>query len=207
MEYPMLSDSPGTPPHKSRSQWWLDREEEARLEDEVAEWEMVSQVNQVIDLGRPPRPQPEEKSPKKQKIGHDTRKENGKIWQAIEVFPGYCKLNVHDCYTEKPFWNGNKTWVGAVIRDDKGKIVRMLKGTQAGFSEKRIRCFSMMMELRLAWEEKKELIILETDSWFAFEAYYGKWCEECKYEIEQIQRRKRDKNVKIEVIYLPPTAN
>ncbi|KAK1391994.1 hypothetical protein POM88_011050 [Heracleum sosnowskyi] len=121
--------------------------------------------------------------------------------------PGFCKLNVHGCYIGRPFKNGNKTGVGAVIRDDKGKIVRMLTGTQPGFSEKRIMCFAMMMGLRLAWEEQKKLIILETDNWFAFQCYYGKWCEECKYEIDQIQKRREDKNMKIGVIYIPPAAN
>ncbi|KAK1389909.1 hypothetical protein POM88_018087 [Heracleum sosnowskyi] len=176
----------------------IEGSEEARLEDEAAEREMAFQVNQVVDLvtsndsysddddedtltrrvvvfglaapndelasfipkdkGRPPRPQPEEKSSKKQKLGHDTTK-------------GKRKMN------------------------------------SAGFSENKIICFVMMMGLRLAWEEQKELIIPETDNWFAFQCYYGKWCEECKYEIYQIQKRREDKNMKIEVIYISHDAN
>ncbi|KAK1395998.1 hypothetical protein POM88_005862 [Heracleum sosnowskyi] len=121
--------------------------------------------------------------------------------------PGFCKLNVHGCYTGRSFKNGNKTGVGAVIRDDKGKIVRMLTGTQYEFFEKRIMCFAMMTGMRLAWEEQKELIIPETDNWIVFQCYYGKWCEECKYEIDLIQKRMEDKNMKIEVIYIPLAAN
>ncbi|KAK1376496.1 hypothetical protein POM88_032689 [Heracleum sosnowskyi] len=120
---------------------------------------------------------------------------------------GFCKLDVHSCYTGRPFKNGNKTGVGAFISDDKGKIVRMLTGTQPGFSEKRIMCFVMMMGLRLAWEEQKELVILETDNWFVFQCYYRKWCEECKYEMDQIHKRREDRNMNIEVIYIPPAAN
>ncbi|KAK1374923.1 hypothetical protein POM88_031116 [Heracleum sosnowskyi] len=67
--------------------------------------------------------------------------------------------------------------------------------------------FAMMMGLRLAYEEENEHIILETDNLFAYEGFCGKFSEAEKYELDQLKKRKRATNMKIEPKYVPASAN
>ncbi|KAL8128290.1 hypothetical protein AgCh_015029 [Apium graveolens] len=64
------------------------------------------------------------------KMAHTSKMESQ--WRMPEK--GWVKLNVHGYYTPEALTNGNKTGVGAVLRNDQGKIVKMLTGTQSVFS-------------------------------------------------------------------------
>ncbi|KAK1389270.1 hypothetical protein POM88_017448 [Heracleum sosnowskyi] len=120
---------------------------------------------------------------------------------------GYVKVNVHGCYSSNAMRNGNKTGVEVVLRDDKGRIINMLSGTQPGLTKGRNELFAILVGLRMAFEQKKDFVLLETDNWHAYEGYHGKFSEECQYELNQLKTRTSNPNMHVEVTYIHQAAN
>lgn len=58
---------------------------------------------------------------------------------------GMVKINVHGCFFDNPLPNGNVSGIGAVIRNSRGKIVRMLSGS-LGIQNRRINEYQALLE-------------------------------------------------------------
>lgn len=84
---------------------------------------------------------------------------------------GCIKINVHGCFYVEPLPNGNRSGIGYVIRNYRGRVLRMV-AVSLGINEERINEFySMIMGLKRAYLEEYDDLILETDNAGA----YWKW--------------------------------
>ncbi|KAK1361265.1 hypothetical protein POM88_045739 [Heracleum sosnowskyi] len=103
--------------------------------------------------------------------------------------------------------NDNKTRLEVVLRDDRGRIIDMLSGTQLVLTKGRNELFAILMGPRMAFEHQKDCVLLETDNWHAYEGYHGKFTKECQYELNQLKTIGDDPNLHVDVTYVHQAAN
>ncbi|KAK1360350.1 hypothetical protein POM88_044824 [Heracleum sosnowskyi] len=116
---------------------------------------------------------------------------------------GVIKINAHGFFSDQPFENGNISGIGFVFRDHTGHIVRMVGGS-LGIEEEMINEFYVLLTTlcRAYWENHNN-IILETDNAGA----YWEWSfvdlegviPEHRYVVNQLEQRKADRNLRMEV--------
>ncbi|KAK1377086.1 hypothetical protein POM88_033279 [Heracleum sosnowskyi] len=91
----------------------------------------------------------------------------GVLWTMPDQ--GFIKINVHGFFSDEPLVNGNRTGIGYVFRDDRGRIIGMVGGS-LGLQDERINEFyARIMALRRAFLENDNNLILEKDT---LEAYW-----------------------------------
>ena len=75
--------------------------------------------------------------------------------------PGIVNINVHGCFFVNALPNGNVSGIGVVIRNYRGKIIRMLSGS-LGITNPRSNEYQAMLEgYKRAYVEKMEHFVLE----------------------------------------------
>lgn len=58
---------------------------------------------------------------------------------------GMVKNNIHGCFFQNPLPNGNVSGIGVVVRNSRGKILRMLSGS-LGILNRRVNEYYAYME-------------------------------------------------------------
>lgn len=77
---------------------------------------------------------------------------------------GGVKLNIHGFFSEDALPNRNHSGIGVIIRNYKGKIVRMYYGS-LGIGDQRINeLYAMHQGLARAYLDEREVVELETDN-------------------------------------------
>lgn len=77
---------------------------------------------------------------------------------------GRFKVNVHGFHTDLPFSNGNVSGTGVVIRNHRGRILRMISSI-VGIQERRLNeLYAMLEGLKWAYLDDRFDIELETDN-------------------------------------------
>lgn len=81
------------------------------------------------------------------------------------TFPanGFIKINVHAFTLNHQFPNGNDSWMGIVLRDHKGAIIRMYLGTIRNLTPSANEMWPMLIGLQGAFFEQENRVELETD--------------------------------------------
>lgn len=82
-------------------------------------------------------------------------------WELPEA--GCVKLNVHAVHYNQRLSNGNRSGLGAVLRDHEGDILLMVSGPIQNVNPRQNELLSMCLGLRLAFYKGKCNVILETE--------------------------------------------
>ena len=136
----------------------------------------------------------------------------------VEVLPrwrlperGTVKINVHGCFFVEALPNGNVTGIGVVIRNSRGRILRMLSGS-LGIQNRRVNEYYALLEgCKRAFAEDWRVFTLETDH---FDSYW-EWRRSAvegahpdhAYIVQQLNQRREDPNFQMEVNLCDPNAN
>lgn len=131
-----------------------------------------------------------------------------KIWN----FPkeGYVKINVHATNFEHALSNGNNSGIGIVIRDHEGKLLKILTGSIPNLTVRGSELWAMFAGLRSGFCKKKNKIELESDNseavreWLQCKRYVD---ENHETLIQQLQQRRKDPNLKLEIKAVEPSQN
>lgn len=124
---------------------------------------------------------------------------------------GMVKINVHGVFFEDPLPNGNISGIGVVIRNSRGKILRMLAGS-LGITLRRVNEFHALLEgCKRAFAETWEHYVLETDHLDSFWEWRNSSLEgvlpEHAFVVQQLNQRQADRNFHMEVTLCDPNAN
>ena len=103
------------------------------------------------------------------------------------------------------------TGIGVVIRNSRGRILRMLSGS-LGIRNRRVNEFHAMLEgCKRAYAEDWEHFILESDHFESFWEWYNSGLEgvnpEHAFVVQQLNQRKADINFEMEVTLCDHNAN
>lgn len=81
-----------------------------------------------------------------------------KTWE----FPkkGFVKINVHATILQQPLPNGNNSGIGIVIRDDQGKLMKIVTGSIPNLTLRSSKLWAMFAGLRSSFYEKKTTLSL-----------------------------------------------
>lgn len=144
--------------------------------------------------------------------------DNGEHVENVDASPrwrmprrGMVKINVHGCFFNEPLENGNISGIGAVVRNSRGKILRMLAGS-FGIDDQRINEFVALLEgCKCAFLENWENYVLESDHLDAFWEWRNSGLEgahpEHVYYVQQLNQRKAVKNFVMEPSLCDHNAN
>ncbi|KAL1831176.1 hypothetical protein ACET3Z_000827 [Daucus carota] len=115
---------------------------------------------------------------------------------------GMVKINVHGSFFVNALPNGNVTGIGVVIRNSKGKILRLLCGS-LGIRNPRINEYNAMLEgCKRAYAEKREHFVLESDHLDSFWEWRNSTIEGAHPEhaniVQQLNQRSVDRNFHME---------
>lgn len=116
---------------------------------------------------------------------------------------GVFKVNVHGHFAGLRLPNGNLTGIGVVVRDYRGKIVRMLAGSLGIENQRSNELHAFMEGMKLIYDDDYPNSILETDH----VAAYWEWKDsreigatpENAFILKQLNTRKADRNFKLEI--------
>ncbi|KAL8123353.1 hypothetical protein AgCh_011354 [Apium graveolens] len=81
---------------------------------------------------------------------------------------GVVKVNVHGFFSEEVLPNGNRSGIGVVIRNHKGRILRLYGGSLCIVERRLNELYAMLQGLVRAFLDDYEVIELETDNVEAF---------------------------------------
>lgn len=121
------------------------------------------------------------------------------------------KINVNSFFTVIPLPNGNVSGIGIIIRDHRGRIIRILVGT-LGIAEQRTNeLYAMLQGLIRAYWEHLDIVEMETDNVGAFweleNARTHGVPAEHEYVIGQLIRRREDDNQVLTISPVDEDAN
>lgn len=121
------------------------------------------------------------------------------------------KINVHGCFFEVPLPNGNRTGIGLVVRNSKGKILRMIAGSLE-FINRRLNEYQALLEgCKCAYLELWEDFILECDHLDSFWEWKNSTLEgvhpDHAHLVQQLNQRQADRNFRMEVTLCDANAN
>ena len=124
---------------------------------------------------------------------------------------GMVKINVHGCFFAEALPNGNVSGIGVVIRNSRGKILRMLSSS-LGIRNRRVNEYHDMLEgCKRAYVEDWEHYILESDHFDSFWECRNSGLEgvdpEHAFVVQQLNQRKDDINIEMEVTLCDHNAN
>ena len=124
---------------------------------------------------------------------------------------GKVKINVHGRFFVNALPNGNVTGIGVVVRNSRGKILRMLSGS-LGIQNRRVNEFHAMLEgCKCAFAEDWEHFILESDHFESFWEWRNSHLEgvhpEHQFVVQQLNQRKADANFDMEISLCDLEAN
>lgn len=124
---------------------------------------------------------------------------------------GMVKINVHGCFYDASLPNGNVSGIGAVIRNSRGKILRMLSGS-LGIQHRRINEYHAMLEgCKRAFIEDWEHFNLESDHLDSFWEWRNSTLEgvhpDHTYIVQQLNQRGADRNFQMEPTLCDPNTN
>lgn len=125
--------------------------------------------------------------------------------------PGIVKINVHGCFFVNTLPNGNVSGIGVVIRNYRGKIIRMLSGS-LGITNPRINEYQAMLEgCKRAYVEKMEHFVLECNHVDSFWEWRNSSLEGVHPDhaeiVQQLNQRNADRNFHMEVRLCETNAN
>lgn len=109
---------------------------------------------------------------------------------------GAVKVNVHGFFSDEPLQNGNRSGIGIVIRDHRGKIIRLCMGSLL-IEDRRVNEFYAMFEgLVRAYLDDHEVLELETDNlaahWEWENSLNNGVPQEHLFIVQQLNQRKAD---------------
>ena len=124
---------------------------------------------------------------------------------------GMVKINVHGCFFVEALPNGNVTGIGVVIRNSRGRILRMLSGSLRIQNRRVNEYYAMLEGCKRAYAENWEHYILESDH---FQSYW-EWRHSAvegvhpdhQYVVQQLNQRRADHNFEMEVDICDRNAN
>ena len=124
---------------------------------------------------------------------------------------GKVKINVHGIFFENPLPNGNRSGIGIVVRNGRGKILRMIAGSLE-FVHRRLNEYQALLEgCKCAYQEGWKYFVLECDHLDSFWEWKNSTLEGVHPEhaplVQQLNQRQADRNFVIEVTLCDPTAN
>lgn len=124
---------------------------------------------------------------------------------------GRVKINVHGCFFENPLPNGNRSGIGLVVRNGKGKILRMIAGSLE-FVNRRLNEYQALLEgCKCAYLEDWKYFVLESDHLDSFWEWKNSTLEgvhpEHAQAVQQLNQRQADRNFSIEVTLCDANAN
>lgn len=123
---------------------------------------------------------------------------------------GYVKINVHALTLPHTLPNGNNSGIGIVIRDDEGKLVKIVYGSIRNLTVRGCELWAMLAGLRSDFLSNKKKIELESDNDEAVREWLGSnWFIDDNHSelIEQLNQRKKDPNLKLDVREIDPSQN
>lgn len=130
--------------------------------------------------------------------------------ERVEVLPrwrmpdrGTVKINVHGCFFVEALPNGNVSGIGVVIRNNKGRILRMLSGSLEIRNRRENEFYAMLEGCKRAYVEDWLYYTLESDH---FESYW-EWRHSAlegalpkhAYVVQQLNQRREDPNFHMDV--------
>ena len=121
------------------------------------------------------------------------------------------KINIHGCFFAEALPNGNVSGIGVVIRNSRGKILRMLSGS-FGIQNRHVNEFHAMLEgCKRAYVEDWEHYILESDHFDSFWEWRDSALEgshpDHAFVVLQLNQRKADINFDMETTLCDHDAN
>ena len=124
----------------------------------------------------------------------------------------FLKVNVHGLFSEQPFMNGNVSGIGVVIRDHWGEILCMAAGSLGRQEARENELYALMFGLKMAYKLKKYKIFLEIDTPGAYHEWRnstlgGEVDPNHAYVLQQLNQRREDPNLALEVIDVEPERN
>ncbi|KAL1809771.1 hypothetical protein ACET3Z_026761 [Daucus carota] len=124
---------------------------------------------------------------------------------------GMMKINIHGCFFAEALPNGNVSGFGVVIRNSRGKILRMLSGS-LGIRNRRVNEYHAMLEgCKRAYVDDWEHYILESDHFDSVWEWHNSGLEgvdpEHAFVVQQLNQRKDDINIEMEVTLCDHNAN
>lgn len=124
---------------------------------------------------------------------------------------GFVKINVHGCFFVNALPNGNVSGIGVVVRNKRGRIIRMLSGT-LGIQNPRINEYHALLEgCKRAFVENWQFFELECDHLDSFWEWRNSSIEGARPEhaevVQQLNQRAADRNFRMDVKLCDPNAN
>ncbi|KAL1826350.1 hypothetical protein ACET3Z_004762 [Daucus carota] len=124
---------------------------------------------------------------------------------------GMVKINVHGCFFVDPLPNGIISGIGVVVRNSRGRNVRMLSGS-LGIANRRINEFRVMLEgCKSVFTEHRQHSVLESDHLDSFWDWRNSTLEgvhpDYAFFVQQLNQRQADCNFHMEVTLCDPLAN
>ena len=124
---------------------------------------------------------------------------------------GKVKINVHGSFFVNALPNGNVTGIGVIVRNSRGKILRMISGS-LGIQNRRLNEFQAMLEgCKCAFREGWERFILESDHFESFWEWRNSLLEgvqpEHQFIVQQLNQRKADANFDMDISLCDLEAN
>ncbi|KAL8156801.1 hypothetical protein AgCh_001781 [Apium graveolens] len=124
---------------------------------------------------------------------------------------GVVKINVHGFFSEEVFPNGNRTGIGVVIRNHRGRILRLYEGS-LGIVERRLNeLYAMLQGLVRAFLDDYKVIELETDNVEAFWEWSDSMIngvpQEHEFVVRQLNTKKADENYDLMLRIVDENAN
>lgn len=122
----------------------------------------------------------------------------------------FVKVNVHAITLRDRLQNGNNSGIGVVIRDHRGAIIKMYSGSIQNRTKIGNKLWSFVIGLRGAFFEDENLVILETDNAEGVKEWEDwRWFLDPRHAglIQQLEQRKRDPNLTLEVRVVGESEN
>ncbi|KAL1825382.1 hypothetical protein ACET3Z_012160 [Daucus carota] len=124
---------------------------------------------------------------------------------------GKIKINVHGCFLVNALPNGNVSGIGVVVRNSRGKILRMISGS-LGIQSRRLNEFQAMLEgCKCAFLEGWERFILESDHFESFWEWRNSHLEgvhpDDQFIVQQLNQRKADASFDMDISLCDLEAN
>ena len=121
------------------------------------------------------------------------------------------KINVHGSFFHEPLQNGNVSGIGVVVRNSKGKILRMLSGS-LGILNRRVNEYYAYLEgCKCAFVEDWKYFYLESDHLDAHWEWRNSTVEgvhpDHQFIVQQLNQRQADRNFHMEVTLCDANAN
>lgn len=124
---------------------------------------------------------------------------------------GMVKNNIHGCFFQNPLPNGNVSGIGVVVRNSRGKILRMLSGS-LGILNRRVNEYYAYMEgCKCAFVEDWQNFYLESDQLDSHWEWRNSTVEcvhpDHQFIVQQLNQRQVDWNFNMEVTLCDANAN